>query len=120
LTWYRPSILVVERHTIGNRRSERMRSLIALLKAEAAAHGLASRAISWRAAKVFWTRSAAATKRDVAVELTAHFPELLPRLPRRRRIWMSEDPRITIFTSLAYALTYLFTRRRTARPSDPS
>lgn len=50
---------------------------------------------------------AAASKWDRADELVKRFPELLPRLPVRRKPWMSEDERINIFDALSFALTAL-------------
>lgn len=47
------------------------------------------------------------TKHDLAVVLTARFPELAPKLPRHRRIWESEDSRMAIFDALALSITHL-------------
>jgi hypothetical protein len=46
----------------------------------------------------------ASNKHDVAVALTERFPELRPRLPRKRKAWTSEDARMRIFDALAALL----------------
>lgn len=40
---------------------------------------------------------------DVALVISEAYPELRPRLPRRRRLWDSEDPRICLFKTIAIA-----------------
>ncbi len=42
-------------------------------------------------------------KYEVAVRLAEIFPDLSDRLPRKRKIWMPEDPRINVFDALGFA-----------------
>ena len=49
----------------------------------------------------------ATSKHDRAVALVECFPELRPRLPRKRKAWMSEDVRMRIFDALASLLAAL-------------
>lgn len=44
------------------------------------------------------------TKHDVALMIAKTFPELEPRLPKRRTLWTSEDERMNIFDAVAMAL----------------
>jgi hypothetical protein len=53
----------------------------------------------------------ARSKHDIAVALVDRFPELRPRLPRKRKPWQSEDSRMKIFDALALMLAAL--------PTDP-
>jgi hypothetical protein len=46
------------------------------------------------------------TKHQVATKVAERFPELGPRLPAKRRAWMSEDARMGMFVACAAALTY--------------
>lgn len=48
----------------------------------------------------------ARTKPEIAAAIAQHFPELAPRLPPKRKIWMSEDERMSIFDAVSLALTY--------------
>jgi hypothetical protein len=39
-----------------------------------------------------------------AAALAERFPQLQSRLPRFRKPWMTEDPRVNVFDALAFAL----------------
>ena len=47
------------------------------------------------------------TRWEVGLAISRFFPELAPSLPTKRRIWESEDRRMTIFTAASFALTFL-------------
>lgn len=53
------------------------------------------------------------TKWEIAEAITRWFPELAPRLPKRRKPWMSEDRRMAIFDAVSFALTALREREWT-------
>jgi hypothetical protein len=57
--------------------------------------------------KVWESFPDAANKHDIAVSLVERFPELRPRLPRKRKAWNSEDARMRIFDALALLLSHL-------------
>jgi len=44
------------------------------------------------------------TKQDRALALVERFPELLPRLPAKRRPWKSQDERMAIFSAASLVL----------------
>ncbi len=46
------------------------------------------------------------TKDDVAAVLTGMFPELLWELPRKRRKWDNEHPRMAVFDAIAIGFAY--------------
>src|SRR6266404_1900265 len=50
-------------------------------------------------------------KYTIAAALTKQLPELTPRLPQVRKIWKSEDYRMSIFDAAALGVTY-FSRRK--------
>ncbi len=45
-------------------------------------------------------------KYTIAVALTKQLPELAPRLPQVRKIWKSEDYRMSIFDAAALGVAY--------------
>lgn len=51
--------------------------------------------------------SSGATRWDIGLAISRFFPELAPSLPKKRRIWESEDRRMAIFTAASFALTIL-------------
>ena len=53
-------------------------------------------------------------KYTIAAALTKQLPELTPRLPQVRKIWKSEDYRMSIFDAAALGVAY-FSRRKWSR-----
>lgn len=58
-------------------------------------------------------------KYEIARALTSQFPELLPRLPRPRMIWESEDARFSIFDAVALGVAHLDLRTRLQTDAAP-
>jgi len=54
----------------------------------------------------------AGTKYGIATALVRAFPELLVRLPPKRKPWQTEDSRMSIFDAVALGLTYFCSLRR--------
>jgi Holliday junction resolvasome RuvABC endonuclease subunit len=57
----------------------------------------------------------AVNKYQIAQVIAKKFPELGHHLPPPRKIWMNEDPRMSIFDAAALALTFFHTSGRTKR-----
>lgn len=100
---YQPECLVVE-ELAGSRRGKRGRAKI--LAAEGLAHefGLQLTAIG----TVELVGAFGRTKWDRAVVLAECFPELRPRMPRKRKAWMSQDDRMAIFDAASFGLVALW------------
>lgn len=106
---YAPDALVVEDTSDdGSRRRARVRSLIEALRAEADRRGIAVVAISRRRVQAVFRSASASTKHAVAGVIAEHFPELFSRLPPRRKPWMSEDVRGSIFDAVAMGLVHYY------------
>lgn len=97
-----PTTIVYEdTRSIDSRRHARIRVLL---------HELYARA-NLRRIKVYrFTRSTIRhyfgirTKRELAVMIASAFPELAPRLPPKRKPWMSEDARQSLFDAVALGI----------------
>ena len=48
----------------------------------------------------------AGTKYEIAKAIATQIPAFAHRLPRLRKIWMSEDPRQSLFDAAALGLTF--------------
>jgi Holliday junction resolvasome RuvABC endonuclease subunit len=104
---YQPQIIVLENPTAkGSRRCLRVQELIREIKVLGSAKKVMTRCISRLQVKKAFALLGAATKYQIAVEITKLFPELEVRLPRIRKPWMSEDERMSIFDATALALTF--------------
>lgn len=107
LSWYDPSIVVIEDvERASSRRGERVKNLlkqIARLVRNSSTQlvkiprGLVSRVFSV---------SGNATKHEIATTVLIHYPELEAKLPPPRRVWTSEDERMAIFDAVALTLVF--------------
>jgi len=106
LNQFRPDVLVLEdiRHP-SSRRWRRIRYLIGWFGREARSHHIMLRKVTRREVqKQFSPYSGQLTKYRIAVALADRFPELRERLPRVRKMWMTEDERMSVFDALAMAV----------------
>lgn len=117
---YQPDVLVLENlKGEGSRRGARVRRLLIAVSKLAEKRGITVCSFSPKQVRETFADTGASNKDDVAALVAQRYPELIPRLPPRRRIWDPEDYRMGIFDAAAFALTYFrFTSCRTAsRPS---
>ena len=61
---------------------------------------------SWPDVKKTFSTDSTITKQEMAQKIALEFRELSYRLPPPRKLWMSEDDRMSIFDAAALALTY--------------
>ena len=99
---YTPEFLVLEDMEMS-RRGKSARQFAHDVAAFAQAEGLAVQTVTRREVQDAFA-AVGRTKHAIAVALARMFPELEPRLPRKRKPWMSEDSRMNIFDALAFAL----------------
>ena len=108
LAFYRPDVLVTEDYKgAGSRRGSRIRALIDAIAALAAKEGVACTSFSRTDVRTCFGLTA---KREIAQSIVQEIPELEPRLPPVRRIWMSEDARMNIFDAVALGMTFFHTK----------
>lgn len=100
-----PQILVLE-GMHDSRRGERATAWARLAQMCAVKRGIRVEEIS-RAEVSERFASSGKTRWEVGLAISRFFPELAPSLPKKRRIWESEDRRMTIFTAASFALTFL-------------
>ena len=101
---YQPNVIVIEDATQKNsRRQERIRILYKLIAEHAKAKQIVVRRFTQGAMHEYF---GVHTKYAVAEAVAREFPMLAPRLPPRRKAWMSEDGRQSLFDAVALALVY--------------
>lgn len=103
-----PQVLVVE-DMHGSRRSGRAPRRADIAEKCARARGIEVKRVSRTDVKQMFAASGT-TKWEIAVAVSRLFPELSPSLPKKRRIWETEDRRMAIFSAASFALTFLRTR----------
>jgi len=117
---YRPTVLVVEDCTHArSRRNTRVRQLTETILVAAKEFGLEGYALPLASVYRMFAVSGAGTKYEIASALVRAFPELLVRLPPKRKPWQPEDVRMSIFDAVALGLAYFHRRSGTGRSRDP-
>ncbi len=108
LAWYDPHIVVVEdTEWKKSRRGDRVKLL--LQDVGRITHGTSTKLVHVPYDLVLktFTVGKKATKHDIAKTVILHYPELEFKLPAPRKIWMSEDERMSIFSASALAMTLI-------------
>lgn len=101
---YAPSLIVLEDVGDSKRRKRAARLIEVVVRYAVTRRITAVRVRREQVGKAFGGRP---TKHEIAVAIAAVFPELAPRLPRRRRLWDSESEQMNVFDALSFALTAL-------------
>lgn len=114
--WYRPDTTVFEDYRgLGSRRARRIENLIDSMTGLAKRQQVETRRYSRDMIRQCFSVKGASTKREIAEVIAKRFPELGIRLPAERKIWMSEDPRMSMFDAAALALTFFHMTNRENR-----
>jgi len=105
IKFYQPAVLVLpDVQAKDTRRAKRIKTLHKKMVAWAVKRGVKVRMVSNTQVRLQLLNDTKATKQAVAETLVKRFPtELAPRLPPKRRPWMSEDPRMDIFDAVGFA-----------------
>jgi RNase H-fold protein (predicted Holliday junction resolvase) len=108
LDQFRPDAVVLEDTTAqGSRRYPRVRDLLEALAKIARERGLEVHTVSrLDVIAYFSSQDEQATKHSIATTLAGAFPELAEKVPKKRKIWQSEDERIAVFDALSLAVTF--------------
>jgi Holliday junction resolvasome RuvABC endonuclease subunit len=118
---YYPEILVIE-DTTGkdSRRTSRIRKLYRMLVHLAEAECVELHRYSKSEVKACFASVGASTKFEIAKAIATQIPAFAHRIPRLRKIWMSEDPRQSLFDAAALGLTYFARHIRSPYADDLS
>lgn len=104
---YAPTVVILEDYRgDGSRRCPRVQKLINAIVRLASRRNVRTRSFSREAVRRAFADAGALTKEQIAGVIAARHPELLPRLPPPRKLWMPEDVRMSIFDAAALALTF--------------
>jgi len=117
---YRPAVIVVEDCGHGkSRRNPRVRRLTEKILVAASEFAVEGRAVPRAAVYRAFALTGAGTKYGIATALVRAFPELMVRLPPKRKPWQSEDSRMSIFGAVALGLAYFRNLRSTEPARSP-
>jgi hypothetical protein len=119
MLWYRPQALVFEETGKGSRRGPRIRALYRMVEESAYRQRIPVVRLTKNQIRGVFTPLGAATRPEIAKAIALQIPAFIPRLPRLRKIWMSEDPRQTLFDAAALGMTYYALRPRPDEGEEP-
>lgn len=104
---FEPAVLVLEMFKDGpRRRTARVRKLCRDMVKLAAARGVHVEIYGRDEVAAGFSQFGAGTREDIAAAVSFMVEGFEHRLPPHRRAWMSEDPRMALFTAAALALTH--------------
>jgi Holliday junction resolvasome RuvABC endonuclease subunit len=104
---YEPEVVVIENtNEKGSRRSARIRRLYRSIEHLATSRSAEVYRYSRRDTRATFALVGAVTKYEIAKAIAQQIPAFAHRLPRLRKLWMSEDPRQSLFDAIALAQTH--------------
>ncbi len=117
---YHPEQIIVEDTAKGSRRGPRIRALYRAVAVLAEREQVEFQRISRAEVHKAFAFEHARTRPEIARVIAAKIPALALRLPPLRKIWMSEDPRQSLFDAAALgAVRYAsLTRTKAGTPPD--
>jgi hypothetical protein len=101
---YRPDVLVIE--DTDSRRTSRIRKFYRMLVHFAEVEYVDLHRCSKIEVRACFAAVGASTKYEIARAIATQIPAFTHRVPRRRKLWMSEDPRQSLFDAAALGITY--------------
>jgi len=112
---FSPSTIVVRKEFVESRKKAGMRQALFM---QAKEHRIPVRLLSRRVVKDAFVDSNR-NKYTIAAAIVKQLPELAPKLPAVRKIWKSEDYRMSVFDAAALGVAY-FSVRKPAESRGPT
>lgn len=116
---YHPEALVIEHTGTGKvRRAARIKRLYRMLRHVADVEQVDVHRIARIDIRACFAPVGAVTKYEIAKAIATEIPAFAHRLPRVRRLWMSEDPRQSLFDAAALGLAFYARKASDAEVKD--
>jgi hypothetical protein len=115
---YQPEAIVIEETGRDSRRGGRIRALYRSIILLAERNNVRVARYTRAHVRATFDRENARTRPELAQAVAARIPAFAPKLPPLRKIWMSEDPRQSLFDAAALGITHL--RKGEPRSTVPS
>ena len=104
---FSPSAIVVKRERWDRAQTNsHIRSLVEVMIRVTSAHSIPIYLIRHEELRTTFRNMDCETRDEIAAALARIFPELVWRLPPKRRAWQSEHPRMAMFDAIALGLAY--------------
>ena len=107
LTLFTPSVVVVGRTRLRNvRNGSSVRPILRSIRREVSSRTIPVQFMRAAVVKGIFRQFPAKSKHEIATMIAQMFPELLWKLPPKRRIWESEHPIMAMFDAVALGFAY--------------
>jgi hypothetical protein len=107
LTLFAPSVIAVRRtRSLNVRIGSGVRPILRLIRREASSRLIPVRLMRAAAVRKVFGQPRTKSKHEIAAMITQMYPELLWKLPPKRKIWESEHPIMTMFDAVALGFAY--------------
>ena len=109
LSRFRPDVLVLE--DSGTRESKRSLRVKRIRKAMASTTrelSIETALVPYKKVKASFAQFGAINKQDIADIIARKMEAFAPRMPRARKAWHAEDPRMALFDAASRGLTYYY------------
>ncbi len=106
---FRPEVLVLE--DTGTRESKRSIRVKRIRKAVAATTrelSIEIASVPYKRVRASFAQLGAVNKQDIAEIIARRMEAFAPRIPRARKAWHAEDPRMALFDAASRGLTYYY------------
>lgn len=104
---FTPDAVVIEDvSAISARRSKRVAALYREIEALAEVHSINAYLYPWEAVFAAFASRQPKSRHDIASQVANLLPMIKRRLPPKRRCWLPQDPRQSLFDAAALGLTY--------------
>jgi hypothetical protein len=117
---FRPAVMVAKEPPCRKKVNRaRTRKVLELIRHKASLRGIRTRVLKRWAANSFFGGEERVTKHQIATALAERYAELQPLLPPKRKLWESEDYRMSIFDAAALGVAYFDRQKKAAPPVPP-
>jgi hypothetical protein len=107
---FQPSVVVLRRMKVGGKRdTPGARSIMRAIRSNTRRHSIPLVYLGDAALNKFFRTYGEQSKYEIALLLATCFPELKWKLPPRRKIWMPEHLRMSIFDAVQLGVVFLAT-----------
>lgn len=109
LDYFNPTLLIVQDpDNKYSRQGYRVAQLIETIQEKAEERNIKIVSYTREQIRNVFSSFGATTKHEIASKLLQWFPELMPRAPKVRKLWMKEDYNMGIFDALSLAITHAY------------
>lgn len=116
LTRFRPDVLVVEDiHERETKRTIRLKRICKAIKPAAADLSIDIAVVSRRNVRAAFAFFGATNKLEIASVIAEKIEAFAPRMPKARRSWEGQDPRMALFDAASRGLTYYYRLEEVAK-----